>query len=523
MKKLLSLLLLVSLLVIQQYSHAQSKLSIENIKSVYIRNSGSIISNEEIKGYFLFYQSDKIDKHTNEYTLQILDENINKVKDIKFTDSKNIALIESSYNGSDIMFMFYDADQKQMDYRTYSLEGKQKFSYQQPLDKKSKRYVEDMLAQINAEETQNKNLFGIEDKGFVTYIPLREGKQYTYEIHYYQTDKKKQWTYAPEDAERIANPQFLGYGDSVVVFEVLKRNKLMSNKMESWLLGLYLHNGKKAFEFETDKEKYNFFPMNVAAIRNSNEFMLMGPYYDKEDNVVKDKSKGLGVWVMNNQGKITNSKYNSWTGDISKHLKIDARGRVDELGYIYFHKILQTDDGKIFAIGEGYKRVASALGIGLTVLNAAAGGYNGHNSTTKMKITDMVMLQFDSKFDVQKAQIYEKNSNSIEMLGADFTSAPLLAYQIKYAYNGFDYAFSQTDKSHSMFTVGYTDYVRSKDYKGLTFNAISYYNNNITTDKINLKSSSSSMRILPAKTGSIMVLEYFKKNKRLDMRLEKIN
>jgi hypothetical protein len=31
------------------------------------------------------------------------------------------------------------------------------------------------------------------------------------------------------------------------------------------------------------------------------------------------------------------------------------------------------------------------------------------------------------------------------------------------------------------------------------------------------------MRILPAKTGSIMVLEYFKKDKRLDMRLEKIN
>lgn len=523
MKKRLSLLLLITLLVLQQNSNAQSKLSIDNIKSVYIRNSGSIIANEEIKGYFIFYQSDKVDKHTNEYTLQILDENVNKVKDFKFTDSKNIVLLESSYNGSDIMFMFYDEDQKQMDYRTYGLDGKQKFSYQQPIDKKSKKYVEQELSLKNTEETQSKNLFAIDEKGFVTYIPLREGKQYTYEIHYYQTDKKKQWTYSPEDAEKIAKPQFLGYGDSVVVFEVLKKSKLMSNKMEAWLLGLYIHNGKKAFEFETDKEKYNFFPMNVAAIRNSNEFMLMGPYYDKEDNVIKDKTKGLGVWVLNNQGKIVRSKYNSWEGDISKHLKIDSRGRVEDLGYIYFHKILQTDDGKIFAVGEGYKRVASALGIGLTVLNAAAGGYDGRNSTTKIKVTDMVMLEFDSKFDVQNAQIYDKNSNSIEMLGADFTSAPMLAYQIKYAYNGFDYSFSQTDKSHSSFSVGYTDYVKSKDYKGLTFNAISYYNNKITTDKINLKSSSSSIRILPAKTGSIMVLEYFKKDKRIDMRLEKLN
>ena len=522
MKKRVTLALLIALTLLQQISYAQSKLSIDNIKSVYLRNSGPIIEAEEIKGYFLFYQSDKIDKHTNEYTLQILDENVNKVKSIKFTDSKYIQLIESTYNGSDIMFMFYDSDQKLLDYRTYGVDGKQKNSYQQPIDKKSKAYIEQVLAS-NTEETQNKSIFGIGNRGFITSIPLREGKQYTYEVHFYQTDKKSQWTYNPEDPEKIASPQFLGYTDSVVVFQVLKRAKLMSNKNEAWLLGIYLHNGKKAFEFETNIEKFNFFPMNVASLRNTNNFMLMGPYFDKEDNVLKDKSKGLGVWVLNNQGKITNAKYNSWDGDISKHLKIDARGRVDDLGYIFFHRILQTNDGKIFAIGEGYKRVADALGIGLTVLNAAAGGYSTANSTTKIKITDMVMLQFDNKFDITNAQIYDKNSNSMSLMGGDFTSAQLLAYQIKYVYNGFDYAFSQTDKSHSTFVVGYTDYVRSKDYKGLTFNSISYYNNNITTDKINLKTSSSSMRILPAKTGSVMILEYFKKDKRLDMHLEKVN
>jgi hypothetical protein len=142
----------------------------------------------------------------------------------------------------------------------------------------------------------------------------------------------------------------------------------------------------------------------------------------------------------------------------------------------------------------------------------------------KMKITDMLLLQFNNKFDITNAQIYDKNSNSIELQsGSEFLGAPTLALMIKYIYDGFDYAFSQTDKTHSTFSVGYTDYVRSKDYKGLTFNAISYYNNNITTDKINLKTSSSNMRILPAKTGSVMILEYFKKDKRIDMHLEKLN
>jgi hypothetical protein len=517
MKKCISLLLLIALLALQQNSIAQSKLSIDNIKSAYLRNSGPIIASEEIKGYFLFYQSDKIDKHTNEYTLQILDENLNKVKNINFTDSKNIQLLESSYNGSDIMFMFYDLDNEQLDYRTYGLDGKQKYSYQQPIDKKSRDYFIKSLASQKSDETQSKLLYGIEDKGFVTYMVRRDGGDYTYQVHFYETNKKKEWTFNPEDPQKFEMPQFLGYSDSVVVFQVLKRNKLLSNKVEAWLLGIYLHNGKKAFEFETNRDKYNFYPMNVASLRSKDQFMLMGTYYDKDDKIIKDKSLGLGIWVLNNQGKLANAKYNSWDGDISKYLKIDSRGRVDDLGYIFFHKIMQTEDGKIFAVGEGYKSVASALGIGLTVIGA--GG-----SVTKMKITDMVMLQFDNKFDIQNAQIFDKNSNTLEGAGGGLImSTQLMAYMIKYVYDGFDYSFSQTDKSHSTFTVGYTDYVRSKEYKGLTFNAISYYNNNITTDKINLKSSSSSMRILPAKTGSIMVLEYFKKDKRLDMRLEKIN
>lgn len=502
MKKHAPLVLLVLMLLLQQINYAQSKLSIDNINSVYLRNSGPIIAAEEIKGYYLFYQSDKIDKHTNEYTLQILDENLNKVKNIKFTDSKNILLMESSYNGSDIMFMFYDLDNEQMDYRTYGLDGKQKYRYQQPIDKKSKEYIAKYFASFQkSEEPQSKFLYGIEDKGFVTPILMREGNGFTYQVHFYETDQKKEWTYIPDGAQKIQTPQFLGYSDSVVVFEVLKRTNLFSNKMESWLLGIYLHNGKKAFEFETNSDKYTFFPMNVAALRSKDQFMLMGTYYDKDDKLIFDKSLGLCTWVLNNQGKLIYTKYNSWTGDISKYLKLDSRGWAEDLGYIFFHKLMQSEDGKIFAVGEGYK-----------------------SNLTNTKITDMVMLQFDNKFEIQNAQIFAKNSNKVDGAGGSFSSSPqLMGYAIKYLYDGFDYAFSQTDKSHSTFVVGYTDYVRSNDYKGLTFNAISYYNNNFTTDKINLKSSSSSMRILPAKTGSIMVLEYFKKDKRLDMRLEKIN
>src|SRR5215217_8386996 len=191
------------------HSFAQSKLSIDKVYSVTLRNSGPIIENEQIKGYYFFYQSDKVDKKTNEYTLQLLDENLNKLKDIKFTDSKNIALLESSFNGSSIVFMFYDDDQNMLDYRLYSMEGKQTYTYSKILDKKSEKYFKQQLAMSGAEESENQNVFDIPGKGFVTVTALREDKNYTYDINFYASGKKRTWTYNPIEEGKFTSAQYL--------------------------------------------------------------------------------------------------------------------------------------------------------------------------------------------------------------------------------------------------------------------------------------------------------------------------
>src|SRR5437773_4227826 len=101
--------------LMSEATFAQSKLSIDKVYSAYLRNSGTISSQGQIKGYFFLYQSDKIDRHTNEYTLQILDENLNKVRSIKFEDSKKLSLLESAYNGSSLSFLFKNEENKTLD------------------------------------------------------------------------------------------------------------------------------------------------------------------------------------------------------------------------------------------------------------------------------------------------------------------------------------------------------------------------------------------------------------------------
>ena len=90
------------------------------------------------------------------------------------------------------------------------------------------------------------------------------------------------------------------------------------------------------------------------------------------------------------------------------------------------------------------------------------------------------------------------------------------------AMGAFDYAFTTGEPDNSNFSICYNDYEKSSDFKGKTFNSIHYNGSKFTTDKIELKSKATIMKIFPAKAGSIMIMEYFKKDKKLDFRLEKL-
>ena len=513
-------LLLLAFFLLSMSGMAQSKLSVDNVYRVTLRNSGTVVENENIKGYYFFYMSDKIDKRTNEYTLQIVDENLKKVKDIKFQDEKNIQLLESTYNGTSIGFLFWNDKENTLDFRLYNLDGKQSFTYSKVLDKKSERFFELQMEQSRkSEEGENQNVFDIPGKGFISVTPLREDRKYTYDVNFYGSGTRKQWTYDPIEDGKFASAQYLGSNGDVAIMEILSKDKLMSKQMHSELLGINLATGKKVFQIPTEDKGNQLYPMNISAIKGTDNFIIVGPYYESTDRVMQDKTTGMGVWVVNSQGKLVQSKYMSWARDLSKFFDVNAKGRVGDIGYVYIHDVMQTQDGKIFVVGEGYKKVADGVGIALNVLS---GGYNA--SVTKLQITDMLMMELDKDFNLKDAQLYAKNKNSFSLGSTynDFSSPHTMALLAKMT-GSFDYTYTQMGKNSASFVSAYTDYERSKDYKGMTFHSISYYDGKLTTDKINLKSSATRSAILPAKPGSVMIMEYFKKDKRLDLRMEKIN
>ncbi|MFT3682907.1 MAG: hypothetical protein QM791_21795 [Ferruginibacter sp.] len=242
-------ILFFTLVMLSLIAAAQNKISFENVRSMYIRNSGEIMEGEELRGYFSFYVTDKKDRKTNAYMIQILDNNLNKVKEIEFEDDKNVQILESGYNNNAIMFLFYNSKEKTLEYRTYGFDGKQKSTYTKELTNKTKWLIESTYG-TKSEEGQNESIFSVGNVGFTTVIPVKEGKYYSYEINFFFTDRNKQWTYegAEEQEDKFCNALYLGATDSLVVFELIKQKKMFSREAHSWLIAFNIFTGKKQFE-----------------------------------------------------------------------------------------------------------------------------------------------------------------------------------------------------------------------------------------------------------------------------------
>jgi hypothetical protein len=511
---------ITAFIAIMALAHAVSaqKMSIENVYKITLRNSAAIRQGSEVKGYYFFYVSDKVDRNTNEYTLRITDENLTVLKDVKFTDSKHVKVLESSFNGTDLIFLFYNDDDRKLEYKVYGADGKEKFSYVRELTKKDRAYLENTYLAMDDEENTYKGLYPVEGLGFISNTPSREDRDYTFEIDFFSTGQKKQWTYTPTEGAKRFMGDYLGTSNGVVYLEVLKYSSMLDQKPDSRLVGLSLETGKQLFDVSTDS-KYRFFPVNLSLLNDGSAFIL-GEFYDPGANIAKANSRGFAFWKVDESGKITFEKYCSWDLDMAKYLTVSSGGKIEDFGYMYLHKMVQVADGSIYAVGEGFKKAASALGIASQIMSGGRGGM----SAVKIKVTNMILIKFDKDFNVADAKIYEKNPNNVELpTGGAYVSTAALGKLIKYSFGGFDYAYTQENNDKTSFTVCYSDYVRGKDYRGSTFNSITYNDGKITTDKINTKSDASRSAILPGKQGQVLLLDYYRKDKRLDIHFEKLN
>lgn len=497
---------IVIALIFSNITFAQKK-TFEGVLEMTIKNSGTILKDNQVKGYYFFYKTDKVDRKTNSYLLQILDENLNEVKKYVMEDSKYLNLLEASYNDVSLAFQFTDLKKKVLLTRIFDTKGNL-------VTKKSRDLTKYELILYSASLSVGGSLLhAVPNKGFVIYNTDAEKiKNLSFNIQFIPEKGKKSWTYKPKTLSKgMLQAGFADATEDLLISIVTKRPSVRDVTMNFSLLGIDVNTGKALFDKKIEDSKYEVQPFN-AYIDKDGSISVFGLYFNKGDKVVKAKSLGLFSYKLDNKGNILVKNYTSWSKDVSKFVDVDSRGKIKDVGYIYFHNMIKNKDGKIFAIGEQYRK---ALSIG--------GKLNGQGSA-KIVTEDLAIFEFDASFKLNAVKFFDKTKTNVQMPEGTGLASPQMLAQLTKSYGGFDYAYTQEYTDGTKFTATYIDLKKEKGKnKEWIFGAVTYTNGKYTTDEISLETDASFIRTSQAKPGYVLILEYFKKDKRMELRLEKIN
>lgn len=510
----------VSLLLLPAAGVFAQEKSIEDIFSVNLRNFGAVMDDDAVSGYFFFYETEGGKRGERKYMLSLLDQNLEQVGRKSFTGDRYLELYEGAYDGNALALKFANVKEEEFTIRLLDGNGERIGSKKLPFgtfdDPKYK------ASGASAAGMGDQTLFAIPGKGFVHYsLDTRKGAMSPtyYTIHFIpdDNDREKAWSLqSPEDNGAWEQASFLAASEEVLVSTVVRREKLMSRDLEYFVLGTDLATGKKLFEKPVEDSKYAIMVAN--AWMEGETIRYFGQYFEKDAKTAKENSLGLCTFTMSLDGEIAGRKYISWAEDVSKLLPANARGKIEDVGYLFFHDFIPTPSGAVYGIAENYRKTTDAMGVAGKVLNLGGGS----GSTSKIVVEDLYVLKFGPDFSLEDITVVEKSKHDVYLpAGAAYMSPQILSYIVLY-FNGFDYLFTQS--KDDLFSVGYMDFEKRKGEKnGLVYGAVNYLDGELTTDKVDLATKADELRALPAKAGYVAVWEYYEKEKRMDIRLERVN
>ena len=515
---LLNKLSLVALLCLSSVVYGQ-KITFPGLQNYRQGALTPIYEQHEVKGYMLYYVSDKADRKNDNYVIEVMDENLNKVKSITMKKpKKTYFLVRNAYNGSAFCFYFYNYRAKKMELETYDRGLNKLASLEVEMSKYDQMLVQQELKSgklVDQNTTGGLNLYAVPGKGFVriTYV----GKGSSYGLMMYDDHLKPIWTFQGEDGKDYETLGVTEVNDTYVVGVLLRRPGLFSTKFELFVAAFDIATGKKLLDLpvETnDKEQLSLSLISYDAQQNN--FLVMGEFYKPDDKPFVDKSLGMFIKKLSTEGQTLSSTFYHWDKEIKAMLPPAALQSVEDKYINYTHQILQDAEGNMHLVAEQYKIVVSGMGI-------ASKALGGRASVMKGRVGNMLIYSLAPTGALKDIHFYEKGETDVVLPpGAGIYGAGLLGHFIR-ANNGFDYQFAQKNNSQTNFNIVYVDR-HSKKKEVALVDVMIDPTQRFSTDRINMTDSKDTeLHVYPAKVGYNMVVEFNTKEKQLEMRLVKLN
>jgi hypothetical protein len=514
--KLKLLFIAFALLSVKGFAQDATKV-FDEVKNVTIRNIGAIKKNNQVKGYFSFYEFDKVDRKTLLFRLNLLDENLNELGTKDIVGPKDWELISSGYDGNNFCFKFWDKKAKTFELKAYDQDAKEVASNTLKIN-----YSPGGGKSLSFSQMVSSELGIIENNGFIDYT--FNDKNDAFFISYVNGNTQKTWqqAYEPEGKSKLMLPTFLNGNNNMVLTGVARIEKGMYNtKTEHSVIANSTKDGGQLFELSTEFGDNHVIPIN--AVFEGDKVTIVGLNY-KSTKTYTTAPDGFAFLEIDKTGKLLKSNFKTFEESLGKYLPMEDHKLND--GYnLFIHDIVRTNHNTNLVIAEKFKKGMSAGGAALTAFSLLSGSTAGGG--IRLQLENMVVIEYDMNGNAIQATEIPKAIGNTEGFPTYVGLLPPYFLAMYANFTGqMDYMYTSKNENNSEITFSFVDYGRidEGDKKTKNFGQIKYKDGKITVDKIPVKNEKATFsHLLPAKTNHVLQVNYFKKDKKLTMDLIKLN
>lgn len=465
-------------------------------------------SNNNIKGYFLLFESDKVAKETLELEYVVLDENLTKVTNGFITEMKFESFLVDADNIRVKASLFKN---KLLLELTDNFKGFEAYSRYRMLDVNDNGistpfiYVNDSIKMNPVFDRKLKNARQSDDLKFYDGVGLiGEGVLYDKKdrpvnnyLTHFDGDLKQVWKYVYDDnlQDRKAKHKTIRYlnsdEDVMVYFTHSMKKYTYINDFST--LFIDAKTGKLISEFafpNMDKYAYKVVDCKIK----DDKIYVMGNYSitSQYGNTNDTKNTGLFNYVFDKQtAKLIDSKLLTWES-LSPKLPVNKNGEVKKEGFLFAHNMLLLNNGKIIVVTETF--------------------IQGPVTTN-----NMYFLELSPEFTIN--QVFEVTKFRNKFPGTLAHSDDIKRYGL---FDFIDYQNMGDDEF--LFFLNDNEKKSKNRKKSTLYGIISYADGVFKRQTLNLKTETSTVRASNAKKGYLMMVEDFdQKDKPTELRLEKIN
>lgn len=489
----------------------------KDIKSASTGGIQAIKNGNEVIGYISVLYLDKVSRKEKKYGIYILDVNLQKTHYQEFILSKREYLIGQAFNMNSFCLAYYDSKKKVINYVIYDLKLKE-------IGRLASEDYHPSLAQSAASRPDDDKLnlgglYAVPNKGYIRHSYVKK-KGYKASIQMFDNSGEVLWTTGTGFTGKMhESAETHHVDDKLVISTIMNKKSAFSSEMKSFVVAHDINTGEELYRAKSEDKKYQMFPYDISKNQESNELIVCGEYYKTGQNMLKVKSQGFYIQVYDaSSGSVKTTSYIDWKKDVAKKLPANKKNGYKDMD-VSIHKMLVTKQGKVYAIGEQFKKSANGVGIAANVLM----GGNSDVANVQVEIHDIMVFEFDSTLSLENVHVFDKNTSKIWLpKGYGILRGHLLANLLKLE-GDFDHCYTSITPERTSFNSVYVDYDRKKESR-FTIGIIGLNDQfEVAHDSYELKTKPYLFYVCEAKPGYVAIVEYFKDDDKLTIRLEKSN